>query len=88
MDGISLDISLLCSESGRPPAIESPLFRPVFALTLHLLLTLSDRLIMALSTKPPKPFVGDTGRFCNRILDELVRFGVSSSAVLVSWLIG
>jgi hypothetical protein len=28
---------------------------------LHLLLTLSDRFIIALCTNPPKPFVGDTG---------------------------
>lgn len=30
--------------------------------TLHLLLTLSDRLSMALCTKPPMPFVGEIGR--------------------------
>jgi hypothetical protein len=42
-------------------ATESPRLSPVAACTLHLLLTLSDRFIIALSTKPPRPLVGDGG---------------------------
>ena len=42
-------------------AIESPRLSPGAACTLHLLLTLSDRFIMALSTKPPRPLVGEGG---------------------------
>jgi hypothetical protein len=45
----------------RWPAIESPRFRPGAACVLHLLLTLSDRFIIALCTNPPNPFVGDGG---------------------------
>ena len=43
-------------------ATEFPRLRPGGACTLHLLLTLSDRFIMALCTKPPIPFVGEAGR--------------------------
>jgi hypothetical protein len=42
-------------------ATESPRFKPGAACTLHLLLTLSERFIMALSTKPPRPLVGEGG---------------------------
>jgi len=42
-------------------AIELPLLRPGPACVLHLLLTLSERLSMALWTKPPRPLVGETG---------------------------
>lgn len=42
-------------------ATESPRLSPGAACTLHLLFTLSDRFIIALSTKPPRPFVGDGG---------------------------
>lgn len=42
-------------------ATESPRFSPGAACTLHLLLTLSERFIIALSTKPPRPFVGEGG---------------------------
>lgn len=87
-DGMSLDMPLLCKDNGRALATESPRFRPVLAWTLHLLLTLSDRLIMALSTKPPRPLVGDGDRVCDRTLDDLVRSEVPSSAVLVSKLNG
>ena len=45
----------------RWPATESPRFRPGAACVLHLLLTLSDRFIIALCTNPPKPFVGEGG---------------------------
>lgn len=47
---------------GRGEAVESPRFKPAPACTLHRLLTLSERRIMALSTKPPRPLVGETGR--------------------------
>jgi len=46
----------------KPPrllAVEFCLDSPGAACALHLLLTLSDRLSMALCTNPPMPFVGD-----------------------------
>lgn len=42
-------------------AIELPLLRPGPACVLHLLLTLSERLSIALWTNPPRPLVGETG---------------------------
>lgn len=42
--------------------LELCLFKVGGVWVLHLLLTLSLRLRLALSTKPPMPFVGDTGR--------------------------
>lgn len=45
----------------RLEAIESARANPGGDATLHLF-TLSDRFIMALWTKPPMPFVGETGR--------------------------
>lgn len=88
LDCTSLDRPRLWNEVGRPPATESPRFKPVFALTLHLLLTLSDLRIMALSTKPPKPFVGETGRFEESTLDVLPRLGVEASLISCSRLEG
>jgi hypothetical protein len=44
------------------------------------LLTLSDRFIIALSTKPPRPFVGDGGRAEeDKMLEVLPRPGVSAA---------
>lgn len=43
-------------------AVELPLLRPGPTCALHLLLTLSERLSIALCTNPPSPFVGDAGR--------------------------
>lgn len=43
-------------------AIELPRLKPPVGCALHLLLTLSDRFIIALCTKPPSPFVGEGGR--------------------------
>lgn len=88
VDGMSLDKPLLCKEVGLPPATESPLLRPVFDLTLHLLLTLSERFIMALSTKPPRPLVGEIGRFCERALEVRNKLGVDSSEFKLSVLNG
>lgn len=88
VEGTSLDKPLLCKEVGLPPATESPLLRPVFDLTLHLLLTLSERFIIALSTKPPKPLVGETGRFCERALEVRSKLGVDSSEFMLSVLSG
>lgn len=42
--------------------IELPLLKAVPGCALHLLLTLSERLSMALCTKPPRPLVGEAGR--------------------------
>jgi len=51
-------------------AVEFSLLSPAPGWPLHLLLTLSDRLSIALCTKPPIPFVGEGGlstdiRLCN-----------------------
>lgn len=80
---ISLEEPLLCPGlkpvildrcAGLDVATESPRFRPVPACTLHLLLTLSERFIIALCTKPPSPLVGEGGRPAEeRILDVLAR---------------
>ena len=74
--GVKPDIPARCA--GRAEATESPRFRPAFACTLHLLLTLSDRFIMALSTNPPSPLVGEGGRpDVDRILEALPKPGLS-----------
>ena len=76
VDEVSMELSLL-RLVGRSdfdnvpyPAITLPrllrvefcLLKPGGVCVLHLLLTLSLRLSMALCTKPPMPLVGDTGR--------------------------
>lgn len=65
-------------------AIESPRFKPEFACTLHLLLTLSDLRIIALCTKPPSPFVGDGGRPAPKMLEDRVSVGSVSAAPCMS----
>lgn len=56
------DAPVMASWVLRLLATELPRVRPGGDCTLHRLLTLSDRFIIALCTNPPIPFVGDGGR--------------------------
>ena len=73
----------------RELVIEFCLFRSEPGCALHRLLTLSERFMIALCTKPPMPFVGDGGRSgalasraCEEDIDNVRPRSTCSSSVV------